>query len=207
MISSTMQHFPCFKKEERKKKISQQSGWVEKHINPLFLSWIALKYSRHAIVDPQSMATPQKRDYLSPPLQKWVHLRRCRTSHQALCPWNKWLVARLPPPPLLISNTLKHVPCVRSLRLIDGADSWSEAGRPPVSGRLPSGRGPVVWRQWIFIGFYDYATSWTASPRRSQSSSSRLPPAARSDVIDFQLRNNPPSFPGENTDALHLFDE
>lgn len=47
------------------------------------------------------------------------------------------------PPPLLISNTLKHVPCVRRLRLIDGADSWSEAGRPPVSGRLPWDSAPL----------------------------------------------------------------
>lgn len=47
------------------------------------------------------------------------------------------------PPPLLISNTLKHVPCVRRLRLIDGADSWSEADRPPVSGRLPRDSAPL----------------------------------------------------------------
>lgn len=47
------------------------------------------------------------------------------------------------PPPLLISNTLKHVPCVRRLLLIDGADSWSEAGRPPVSGQLPRDPAPL----------------------------------------------------------------
>lgn len=109
---------------------------------------------------------------------EFVHLRRCRTSHKALSPRNKWLVGRLSRLRRFSLATLLNMccGCVASAWLMGLTAEAKQAGLrylavPPA----PRGPGPVVWGQWIFIGSYDYATSSTTSP----AACCRLVPHAR----------------------------
>lgn len=142
---------------------------------------------------------------------EFVHLRRCRTSHKALSPRNKWLVGRLRRLRRFSLATLWNMccGCVASAWLMGLTAEAKQAGLrylavPPA----PPGTRPrclrtmdLYWLLWL-CHLLDH------EPRCSPPSSSSRPPlAARSEVIDFQQRNNPPSFPGENTDALRLLGE